>query len=685
MNIRCPSCSNALSVGGHSRVQCPYCRTVIDTGASAGPAASFSLGGPGSSTGPASQGRPRGRSGGSGLQMIVVGCVLLMLIGGGVIVGLTVLRKPDKDKGPTPEQPIALTKAQEVVAKHYHPAKVKFDDKPTLRKIQDSEWKVESFVQFHDRGGTLRKASYSARVWLEGENDWRVELLEIGGQRVFDSPPPSIVKDSGDTQTDTPTPPEPEREERTVSRAMRTLGGAIDEAAALRKTLVVWLFDTSPSATAWREEVTRSFETVYAELRKHKTVGKSVAGKNAAEKNAAGDDAAGGEASKLQIAVVTFDDMVQVLTDQPLADETKLREILGKISEGQGGHERPFAAMQKALEKFGDFAKQGGRLQFVVVTDEAGDDEEKVIETTIPALKKAGVQVYAIGKESPWGQAAWPTSRFGSQAAGGSDPLHQGPESLFPERVNLQFWERGFGEEMIGVPSGFGPYQLCRVCRETQGAFFIGDGGERGGWGDRDGGFDPKTRARYEPKYLSADESRKFLASNGAARALHEAAKVPSFDLVKTLTLDFLAGDEARLKQQLDRAQQGVARTEPKLNELYEALRPGITDRPKLTEPRLQAGFDLAIGRVLATQARVEGYNAMLANLKGGKRFKNAGSSTWVLQAADQTTAGSKYDKAIKDAHMYLERVVKEHPNTPWAKDAQRELQSKMGWEWGER
>jgi hypothetical protein len=56
-----------------------------------------------------------------------------------------------------------------------------------------------------------------------------------------------------------------------------------------------------------------------------------------------------------------------------------------------------------------------------------------------------------------------------------------------------------------------------------------------------------------------------------------------------------------------------------------------------------------------------------------------------VLEAADTTGAGSKYEKAIKDARLYLERVIKDHAGTPWAHFAQRELQAKMGWEWGER
>src|SRR5204863_6742702 len=130
--------------------------------------------------------------------------------------------------------------------------------------------------------------------------------------------------------------------------------------------------------------------------------------------------------------------------------------------------------------------------QFVLVTDEAGDDEEKVIESTIPALKRAGVQVYVIGKEAPLGRSAWPEGNQGFSATprASSDPLHQGPESLYSERINLQFFQRSFADKFFEVPSGFGPYQLCRLCQQTDGAYFVcegnggGGGHSSGGWGD---------------------------------------------------------------------------------------------------------------------------------------------------------------------------------------------------------
>ena len=49
-------------------------------------------------------------------------------------------------------------------------------------------------------------------------------------------------------------------------------------------------------------------------------------------------------------------------------------------------------------------------------------------------------------------------------------PVHQGPESLLPERLKLNFdGEREYEER---IDSGFGPYGLCRLTSETGGLYF---------------------------------------------------------------------------------------------------------------------------------------------------------------------------------------------------------------------
>jgi hypothetical protein len=115
-----------------------------------------------------------------------------------------------------------------------------------------------------------------------------------------------------------------------------------------------------------------------------------------------------------------------------------------------------------------------------------------------------------------------------------------------------------------------------------------------------------------------------------------------------------------------------------------EILKPGEADREKEASPRWQAGFDLAMGRILAANVRTTGYNAMLATAKRGMKFTEPKNNTWIIEPANEITAGSLYQKMGDKAKMYLERVVNDHPNTPWALLAKKELDQPLGWAWKE-
>jgi len=66
-------------------------------------------------------------------------------------------------------------------------------------------------------------------------------------------------------------------------------------------------------------------------------------------------------------------------------------------------------------------------------------------------------------------------------------------------------------------------------------------------------------------------------------------------------------------------------------------------------------------------------------------KFQDARNDTWVLRPAETVTAGNALAKQAAEARAYLQRVVDEHPGTPWALLAQRELREPLGWEWRER
>jgi len=95
-------------------------------------------------------------------------------------------------------------------------------------------------------------------------------------------------------------------------------------------------------------------------------------------------------------------------------------------------------------------------------------------------------------------------------------------------------------------------------------------------------------------------------------------------------------------------------------------------------------GYGLAVGRVLATKVRTETYNAMLAAAKRGLKSENEKTNTWTLVPANEITVGSQYSKAGEKARQLLESVVEEHPGTPWALLAKRELSNPIGWRWQE-
>ena len=167
--------------------------------------------------------------------------------------------------------------------------------------------------------------------------------------------------------------------------------------------------------------------------------------------------------------------------------------------------------------------------------------------------------------------------------------------------------------------------------------------------------------------------------------ALHQAAQLPPAEVLRNPQLVFVKRSEADLKNRLDRAQQAAARVAPAVDQLYELLREGSADFEQLTTLRWKAGFELALGRVCAAKARIDGYNSMLAALKRGKSFDDESSSTWVLQRAPTSDAGSSLQNLVERAETLLKSVIEQHPDTPWARIAQRELQEPMGWKWTER
>jgi hypothetical protein len=451
-----------------------------------------------------------------------------------------------------------------------------------------------------------------------------------------------------------------------------------------RPTLVVWLFDQSGSLKAQREAIAKRFDRVYDEL------GIIEAAGNPAFQHH--DD------KPLLTAVASFGETVNLLTKKPTDDVVEIKEAVRHVVDDPSGRENVFQAVHLLADKFRHYRLKAPRRNVMIVafTDEAGDDVNH-LDATIEMCRKLAMPVYVVGVPAPFGREdayvkyVDPDPKFDQSVQW--LPVHQGPESLLPERIKLNFsGEREYDER---IDSGFGPYGLCRLTSETGGLYFTVHPNRRVGeevpeWetaaysSHLAAFFDERVMRNYRPDYVTVDQYYDFIAKNRACGALVQAAQLSWTTPMERVRRRFPKVDDAQLARDLAVAQRSAAKVEPQINQLVNVLRQGEAERPKVTKPRWQAGYDLAIGRALAVKVRTEGYNAMLAEAKQGLQFKKPRSDTWILRPSRDVTINSALAKDATAAEAYLKRVVAEHPETPWALDAERELKQPFGWKWTE-
>jgi hypothetical protein len=305
--------------------------------------------------------------------------------------------------------------------------------------------------------------------------------------------------------------------------------------------------------------------------------------------------------------------------------------------------------------------------------------------------------VYVVGVPAPFGRVKtmvkWvdPDPNYDQTPQWGA--VDQGPETLYPERLRLRFSGEGKTEDIID--SGFGPFALTRLCYETGGIYFAVHPNRNTSRAVRRREteafsahmryfFDPEVMRKYRPDYVSQAEYERDVEASPARSALVRAARMTWLETLENPRVRFVARNEAALANLLTEAQKKAAKLEPQLDVIYQTLQQGEEARRHEGTARWQAGYDLAYGRALAAKVRTETYNAMLAMTKRGMKFKNEKNNTWVLKSSNEITAGSQLSNLADKAREYLTRVSKDHPATPWALLAQRELRTPLSWQWEE-
>ncbi|MFV0443376.1 MAG: vWA domain-containing protein [Planctomycetaceae bacterium] len=423
-------------------------------------------------------------------------------------------------------------------------------------------------------------------------------------------------------------------------------------------TLAVWLFDASGSLNARRAEIAQRFENVYKQLAKLKAT------------------------DGVHSVVASYGQSAALITPQPIdgGDVAKATEAVAKIQEDKSGKENVFTALKLCVEKYKLYNPGEGRTNKLVfiVTDERGDDAQQ-LEEVINLCKHFRFRVFVIGNGSVFGQERGYVRWKYEDGFEEDIAVDQGPETAFAQVLQLPF---------IGAPddwrtryrmsSGFGPYTLTRLCSETGGMYLITDE-------TRGQHFDPSVMRNYAPDYRPVREIDTEIRKNQAMTALVQASsytyKRPGG--LPNPTTEFRGYDDNILRMDLAEAQKPVAEINYELKNIYTVLEQGQKARNTLKSPRWRASFDLAMGRILAMRVRMEGYNNMLAAMRSNpKSFAKAENNMWKLVPSKEIESGPTMRKAADEAREYLKRVVDEHPGTPWALMAEKELATDLGWTW---
>ena len=461
-----------------------------------------------------------------------------------------------------------------------------------------------------------------------------------------------------------------------------------------RKTLVVWLFDQSASLQQQRKGIRDRFDLIYREL----GIATDSVDRQKQKRGLMNHDA------QLLTSIIGFGGKEPVLfTDPPTEDIEEVKKIVDEITVDSSGVENVFTAVATAADQYKGLRRSRGpngpqrNVMFVVVTDERGDDERQ-LERSIGACRSSGIPVYVIGVPAPFGRRHTLVKYVDPDPKFDQTPqfaqVDQGPESLLPEYVQVGF-TGDFQKEPI-LDSGFGPYSLTRMCYETGGIYFSVHPNRTMNRRVRRNELSPYASAleyffeadkmqSYRPDYLSPKDYKTKVQASPLRTALVTAANqskpVGGISRPKT---KFVQQDVAKLAGDLTEAQKDAAKLEPTLARLAQTLEKGMKHREKETSLRWQAGYDLAMGRVLAQKVRTEAYNAMLAKAKRGMKFKNPKNNTWILEPANEISVGSKWEREAKTATMLLETVTSKHEGTPWALLAKQELTVPIGWKWEE-
>ena len=414
------------------------------------------------------------------------------------------------------------------------------------------------------------------------------------------------------------------------------------------KVTVVWLLDESSSMRDDKKTIAQNFDRVSAELNKFIPADKKAAG-------------------ALNHALVGFGERVHIELAKPTTDADVVRRAMAQLRIDETGTENTMRAIREAVGAFSRVVSKDRKMLLVLATDESGDDGGEV-EETLEALKKYNVPLYVIGRQAVFG---FPNAHHKYVDPVTKDvyypTIRRGPETA---DVEIFQWD-GLYDRWDEKPSGFAPWELARLTRDSGGIYFLLPSEEFLRLHEVEKTYSISQLKEYMPEYLSRAAYIQRRTESDLRRNLHlivSETQNPDFRYRR----EFPVEPAALVQAALEEGPKATIRLDALL-EIQKRLESLKKHRDREPLRRWRAHYDLMLAQVVVFQIKAYEYRALMAQLAREPRKPSKAPTpnlaiTFVVDHGPKGLAPeSETAKKYAEANQLLNNVIAEYPGTPWA------------------
>ena len=435
-----------------------------------------------------------------------------------------------------------------------------------------------------------------------------------------------------------------------------------------RKVLVVWMIDASGSVIPQRQVLLKRLRRIYTELGALETAGQLPRMEQ-----------------PLLSGVVAFGADTKFMMKEPTDKFDEIVSAVQSAPTDPSGLENVFSAVNLVMDNWHKYRTDNGRrIMLIALTDEAGDDHGPPLEVAITKCQRYGAKAYVIGPAAPFGRRKGYIAYVAKENGKTYQlPVDLGPESVVVENVDLPYWYEG--PQLTYLSSGFGPYALNRLVKETGGVYFMTNMTTNSELSTI-GQFDSAIMKAFEPDYRFGSPAQ-FMQDmikhplRASVVGMAEYSQTTNLRAQGTPRLEFRV-QANNFRQQFADAQKSAAISSLAIESILAKMPPN-TEKLYASEESLRwrLAFSLDYGRLLAQKVRAFEYNSALAQLKGTYTESDINNRVnhFIFRPDKELNYAPSLKKQARIAEEYLQRVIKEAPGTPWEMMAKRELKDGFG------